>query len=252
VTDVPVPEPGRPQHAAGPPPHGSPLSPGGYPILAASPGPGPGPYAAEGWPDPDAGHGGPRYVGPPAPPPGWPQVPSAWQAPSSTPPSSAPPASAPPGSAPPSSGAPWRALAPAERAPASSGSTAFGPTSSGPTSFGPAAFGPGLGAPGTGRRPHSLRPIYREPLPARPGTVVIGAVAGAVWMLLFGLLGQSARSYCWWTIGAALAGGAAAAALARSGDRGIAAGAAMSTGVGLAIAMSVVVTHWLGGHWLLW
>jgi hypothetical protein len=26
----------------------------------------------------------------------------------------------------------------------------------------------------------------------------------------------------------------------------------MSTGVGLAIAMSVVVTRWLGGHWLLW
>jgi hypothetical protein len=81
---------------------------------------------------------------------------------------------------------------------------------------------------------------------------VVGAVAGVVWMLLFGLLGHSARSYCWWTIGAALAGWAAAAVLARSGDRGIAAGAAMSTGVGLAIAMSVVVTHLLGGHWLLW
>jgi hypothetical protein len=71
-------------------------------------------------------------------------------------------------------------------------------------------------------------------------------------MLLFGLLGHSARSYGWWTIGAALAGGVAAAALARSGDRGVAAGVAMSTGVGLAIAMSVVVTRWLGGNWLLW
>jgi len=97
-----------------------------------------------------------------------------------------------------------------------------------------------------------MRPIYREPLAARPGSVVIGAVAGAVWMLLFGLLGHSARSYCWWTIGAALAAWAGAAALARSGDRGIAAGVAMSTGVGLAIAMSVVVTHWVDGHWLLW
>jgi hypothetical protein len=102
------------------------------------------------------------------------------------------------------------------------------------------------------RKARSLRPIYREPLPSRPGSVVIGAGAGALWMLLFGLLGHNARSYCWWTIGAAFAAWGAAVVLARSGDRGIAAGAAMSSGVGLAIAMSVVVTHWIGGHWLLW
>jgi hypothetical protein len=82
--------------------------------------------------------------------------------------------------------------------------------------------------------------------------VLIGAGAGALWMLLFGLLGHNARSYCWWTIGAALVAWAGSAILARSGDRGVAAGVAMSTGVGLAIAMSVVVTQWVGGRWVLW
>jgi len=100
--------------------------------------------------------------------------------------------------------------------------------------------------------PRSHRPIYREPLPARPGGVVIGAGAGAVWMLLFALIGHGVRGYCWWSIGAALAAWAACAVVARSGDRGVAAGAAMSTGVGLAIVVSVIISHWAGGHWPLW
>jgi len=82
--------------------------------------------------------------------------------------------------------------------------------------------------------------------------VFIGVAAGAVWMLLFGLLGHNARSYSWWTIGAAVVAWAAAAILARSGDRGVAAGVSMSVGVGFAIAVSVVLTHWVGGHWVLW
>jgi hypothetical protein len=98
----------------------------------------------------------------------------------------------------------------------------------------------------------TLRPIYREPLPARPGAVVAGAVAGAVWMLLFAFMGHGVRGYCWWSIGAALVAWFAAAILARSGDRGVAAGVSMSAGVGLAIVASVVVSHWAGGHWPLW
>jgi hypothetical protein len=230
VTDVPVPESGRPQHAAGPAPHGSPLSPGGYPAAAASANPSPVPPGGDRRLSAQAVPTVPPAGGPPAPPTGWPQVPSAWQG----------LASAPPASGPPSSGAPWRALAPADLRPTSA-------------PFGHAQFSAGPSDTSkASRRSQSLRPIYREPLPARPGSVVIGALAGALWMLLFGLLGHNARSYCWWTVGAALAGWGAAVVLARSGDRGIAAGAAMSSGVGLAIAMSVVVTHWVGGHWLLW
>lgn len=80
----------------------------------------------------------------------------------------------------------------------------------------------------------------------------IGVAAGAVWMLLFGLLGHGARSYAWWTVSAAVFAWAASAVLARSGDRGVAAGVSMSAGVGFAIAVSVVLTHWVGGHWVLW
>ena len=53
------------------------------------------------------------------------------------------------------------------------------------------------------------RPAYREVLPARPGAILAGAGAGALWMLLFGLLGRDARSYCWWTISAAIVAGLA-------------------------------------------
>jgi hypothetical protein len=174
------------------------------------------------------------------PPPGWPRVPNAWAGPPAPAPSSlsGPPSpspwaapspwpgqpSVPPSSAPPSSGAPWRALAPSDRpADRTRSSRAAAP-----------------------------RPIYREPLPARASSVVIGVGAGGLWMLLLGLLGAGAASYCWWTIGAALAAWVASAILARLGDRGVAAGAAISAAVGLTIAMAVVVVHWIGGDWLLW
>jgi hypothetical protein len=71
-------------------------------------------------------------------------------------------------------------------------------------------------------------------------------------MLLFGLLGRNARSYCWWTISAAAAAWLVSLILVRRGDRGIAAGVAISSGIGLAIAMSVVLARWIGGHWILW
>jgi hypothetical protein len=96
------------------------------------------------------------------------------------------------------------------------------------------------------------RPIYREPAPARAGAVFLGGAAGALWMLLFGLLAHTARSYVWCTIAAGLAGWLAAALLARFGDRGIAAGVAITTGLGVAIAISVVVAQAASGHWVPW
>jgi hypothetical protein len=96
------------------------------------------------------------------------------------------------------------------------------------------------------------RPIYREPLPVRLGPVAAGAASGALWMLLFGLLATTARSYAWLTFGAGAAAWLAAAVLSRFGDRGVAVGVAMSAAVGVAVAGLVVTLRWIGGNWLLW
>src|SRR5438874_2232584 len=64
---------------------------------------------------------------------------------------------------------------------------------------------------GTVRPPGGLipsgppRPVYREPLPARLGPAAAGAASAALWMLLFGLLATTARSYAWLTFGAGAA-----------------------------------------------
>lgn len=96
------------------------------------------------------------------------------------------------------------------------------------------------------------RPTYRQPHPVRGSAVAIGAGAGALWMLLFGLVASSARGYAWWTISAGLAAWLCALVLARYGDRGVAVGVAASTGLGAAIAGSVVFAQFIGGNWLLW
>jgi hypothetical protein len=96
------------------------------------------------------------------------------------------------------------------------------------------------------------RPIYREPGPVRFGPLAAGAGAGALWMLLFGLLASTARGYVWLTIGSGLAAWLSALALARLGDRGVAVGVAVSTAIGVAIAGIVVIARWSGGTWLLW
>ena len=74
----------------------------------------------------------------------------------------------------------------------------------------------------------------------------------AGWLLLIGLLASSARMYAWLTIGASAVAGVVAGLLARAGDRGVAVGVAVSTGFGLAIAMSVVVQRWIVTGWPLW
>lgn len=96
------------------------------------------------------------------------------------------------------------------------------------------------------------RPIYRELLPVTTGKAAIGVLAGTLWMGLFGLLASSARAYVWWTIVAAVLAWPVLAVLTRFGDRGVAAGAAVSTGFGLAIAGLVVAVRSLSGEWLLW
>jgi hypothetical protein len=96
------------------------------------------------------------------------------------------------------------------------------------------------------------RPIYREPLPVRPGSVSLGVVAGLLWMMLFGLLASSARGYAWLTLGSGVVAWLVALVLARLGDRGAAVGVAMASAVGIAVAVLVVLARALGGQWLLW
>ncbi|OLB77242.1 MAG: hypothetical protein AUI14_16710 [Actinobacteria bacterium 13_2_20CM_2_71_6] len=96
------------------------------------------------------------------------------------------------------------------------------------------------------------RPIYREPGPVRLGPLAAGAGSAALWMLLFGLLASTARSYAWLTFGAGAAAWVSALVLSRFGDRGVAVGVALSGAVGVAIAGIVVTARWAGGHWLLW
>jgi len=89
-------------------------------------------------------------------------------------------------------------------------------------------------------------------MPVTAGRAAVGVLAGTLWMGLFGLLATSARSYAWWTIIAAVLAWPVLVVLTKFGDRGVAAGAAVSTGFGLAIAGLVVTLRWIGGDWLLW
>jgi hypothetical protein len=94
--------------------------------------------------------------------------------------------------------------------------------------------------------------MYREPHPIRAAAVLSGLGAGALWMLLFGLLAGSVRSYAWLSL---VAGGIAwlvSMVLALFGDRGVAVGVAISAGAGLAIATLVVVAMWGATGWPLW
>jgi hypothetical protein len=82
--------------------------------------------------------------------------------------------------------------------------------------------------------------------------VSAGAGAAGLWLLLFGLLATTARSYAWLTFVAGAVAWLSALLLARIGDRGVAIGVALSTSVGVAIAGIVVIVQWSYGHWLLW
>ena len=94
--------------------------------------------------------------------------------------------------------------------------------------------------------------MYREPLPVRGGRVATGAASAAGWMLLFGLQAGTARAYVWLTIIAGIMACGTAMVLVRFGDRGVAVGVAMSSGVAVAIAGLLAAFRLVGGDWLLW
>jgi hypothetical protein len=119
----------------------------------------------------------------------------------------------------------------------------------------PADSGPERG----GRTPSGLfpartsRPTYREPHPVRGGALFLGLLGGGGWVLLFGLLGRGLRGYAIWTGFAAAVAWLVCAILVRYGDRGVAAGAAISAGAGVAVAAAAIAIRWSGtGDWPLW
>jgi len=86
----------------------------------------------------------------------------------------------------------------------------------------------------------------------RIGPVLAGAAFGAGWLLLIGLLADSARGYFFLTLAASVVATLVALVLMRFGDRGAAAGVAISTGVGLSVACAVVLHQWVTVGWPLW
>jgi hypothetical protein len=84
------------------------------------------------------------------------------------------------------------------------------------------------------------------------GAIVAGAAATAAWLLLFGLLATSTSGYVWLTLGASVAAWLCALGLMRFGDRGAATGIAMTTALGMGIAVVLVVQRWVTAGWPLW
>lgn len=117
---------------------------------------------------------------------------------------------------------------------------------------------PHAGMGPTGYRPSGLfpsgppRPTFREPHPVRLGPFFGGVAMGAAWLLVFGMLASTAGGYVWLTIVASLVAWACSAALLRFGDRGAAAGIAMASAFGLAVASVVVIERWSTTGWPLW
>ncbi len=97
------------------------------------------------------------------------------------------------------------------------------------------------------------RPFYREPHPVGAAQVLSGLAAAAVWLVLFGSLGRDLASYAWWTIVAAVSAWLVAVLLTVLGDRGVAVGIAVASGLGLSVALLFVALRWIGTQdWPLW
>ena len=97
------------------------------------------------------------------------------------------------------------------------------------------------------------RPVYREPHPISVAPLLSGIGATLVWFALFGSLGRDLAGYAWWTLTAAISAWVVAVVLAVLGDRGVATGVALVSGLGLSIAAGFVTARWITTNdWPLW
>ncbi len=119
---------------------------------------------------------------------------------------------------------------------------------------GPSPFAQAPVRPPSGLFPGSMpRPVYREAHPVNIGPVFAGLAAGAVWFALFGALGHDLATYAWWTLAASVTAWLVAVVLAVLGDRGVAVGVALSSGLGMSIAVGFVAVKWIVTYdWPLW
>ena len=142
------------------------------------------------------------------------------------------------------------------RTPPGSGPVPAGQPTNQPSGLFPAGQPSGLfpASPPSGLFPSGPpRPTFREPHPVRGSAVAAGLGAGALWMLVFGLLAGGLRAYAWWTALAAAMGWLVSLGLARYGDRGVAVGVAISTGLAMSIAAVAVAARWAAsGDWPMW
>ncbi|MEU4239019.1 hypothetical protein [Actinoplanes sp. NPDC026619] len=95
--------------------------------------------------------------------------------------------------------------------------------------------------------------MFREPHPVGAAGVMAGLGSTLLWFGLFGGLAHGLAAYVWWTIVAAITAWIVALVLTLLGDRGVAVGIALASGVGLSIAMAFVAHEWITTYnWPLW
>ncbi|GIF25199.1 hypothetical protein BJ973_007451 [Actinoplanes tereljensis] len=112
---------------------------------------------------------------------------------------------------------------------------------------------PALGRPPSGLFPGPSRPVFREPHPIGAAGVMAGLGSTLLWLGLFGSLAHDLATYAWWTIVAAITAWIVAFVLTLRGDRGVAVGVALASGLGLSIAMAFVANRWITTYdWPLW
>jgi hypothetical protein len=97
------------------------------------------------------------------------------------------------------------------------------------------------------------RPVLREPLPVRPWAVLVGLIAGGIWLLAFGQLAADFKGYAWWTLIGGLLAWGAALFLVRAGDRGIATGVSLAVAIGWSTTAVALAATWANsGDFPLW
>ncbi|HLU46179.1 MAG TPA: hypothetical protein VKZ67_14380 [Natronosporangium sp.] len=114
-------------------------------------------------------------------------------------------------------------------------------------------------APWCGLTPSGLfpvgppRPTYREPHPVHLVAALSGFAGATGWLTLFPLLATDLAGGLRWLLAAVVLAALVAGVLTRYGDRGVAVGVAVATGLAGSVAIGVAWLGWaVTGDWPLW